>query len=212
MPEFTPKLSASAVAIFVVLMTNRRAMTRDEIGTALGTKGPDDKALKVLTDNNLAENGPRDGQKTTYALSRTGWSRASAVMGADIKGTGAAANALLLLLKHVVRGLDTRGVSAEDFFEHGAEASPADAETLIRKAYTELVKADGDWVSLADVRDRLGGLGRAEFDRELLALVRRDRDVRLIPWDNQKALSDRERAAAVRYGGVEAHAIRIESP
>lgn len=70
-------------------------------------------------------------------------------------------------------------------------SSPID-QTLdaIRRARRE----NGDWTSLDRIRDEMGG-DRAEQDRRLMELSRLGL-VRMIPEENQKALTSRDRAAA----------------
>jgi len=61
---------------------------------------------------------------------------------------------------------------------------------------------------LADLRERLGGLDRATVDDALRAMVHRD-GVRIIPVANSKALQPRDRAAALRIGEEDNHALWI---
>jgi len=85
------------------------------------------------------------------------------------------------------------------------------AEGKVRAAYDVLATRPGAWVSLADLRDLLSqkGLSRAEQDRILTSLAVKP-GVHVIPWDNFKALTARDRAAALHIGGNDSHAIRIE--
>lgn len=84
-------------------------------------------------------------------------------------------------------------------------------DNRIRQAYKDLQRQPGDWVSLADVRDQLADVPRAEQDASLTRLAMTPGH-HVIPWDNYKALSDRERSAALRIGGADSHHIRIEEP
>jgi hypothetical protein len=85
---------------------------------------------------------------------------------------------------------------------------PTDAEVQIRKAYGELATRPGDWVKLADLRQVVGELPRAQVDRVLVQLNRTP-EVSIVPESNQKALSDRDRAAAVQIGNQDKHLIAI---
>jgi hypothetical protein len=83
-------------------------------------------------------------------------------------------------------------------------------EDQIFQAYAQLLSTQvSSWVSLADLRDALAGASREEVDRALESLATQP-GVHVIPWDNFKALTQRERAAAFRFGGQENHVIRIE--
>ncbi|MEU8328893.1 hypothetical protein [Micromonospora sp. NPDC048839] len=89
-----------------------------------------------------------------------------------------------------------------------AVPAAAEVEALVRSAYRDLAAAPGDWVGLADVRDRLADTDRAALDAALRAMVGRD-DVRIIPVANTKSLTARDRAAAVRIGNEDNHALAI---
>lgn len=81
---------------------------------------------------------------------------------------------------------------------------------LVKQSYEDLRKG-GDFVSIADLRDRMtkAGLSRADQDR-LLARLERDPDINIVPQSNQKVLTDRDRAAAIHIGGQDKHALFIE--
>ncbi|MEU1251205.1 hypothetical protein [Micromonospora arida] len=89
-----------------------------------------------------------------------------------------------------------------------APVSAAEVEALVRSAYRDLATAPGAWVGLADVRDRLTDTDRAALDAALRTMVGRE-DVRIIPVANTKSLTARDRAAAVRIGNEDNHALAI---
>lgn len=89
-------------------------------------------------------------------------------------------------------------------------AAAPSAEMQIRQAYTQLKERPGAWVPLADLRQALSGLTREQQDSALKSLAVQS-GVQIIPWDNRNALSARDHQAALRFGGQENHAIRIES-
>jgi hypothetical protein len=79
----------------------------------------------------------------------------------------------------------------------------------IRQIEKDLGKEKGSWFMLSTLRDRLpAGWSRQEVDRALLALVR-DPDVFIVPENNQKALNQKEREAALWMGNQWRHVIRI---
>lgn len=83
--------------------------------------------------------------------------------------------------------------------------------TQIRETYAALADhANSQWIPLSDLRDALIDIDRSEMDEALKALARGDRAVHLIAWDNQQALTGEQRAAALRFGGAEVHAIGID--
>jgi hypothetical protein len=83
-------------------------------------------------------------------------------------------------------------------------------EEQVRKAYAELAGLPGGHVMLADVRDALPGVGRADLDATLVRM-NRSSDVHITPESNQKALTPRERSGAVSIGNQERHLIAIVS-
>lgn len=82
-------------------------------------------------------------------------------------------------------------------------------EQQVQRAYKELAQRPGDWVGLAQLRQRLTGLSREEQDRALRSLISHPR-VSIVPEVDQTLLSDRDRAAAIRIGGELKHAISID--
>jgi hypothetical protein len=130
---------------------------------------------------------------------------------------GSSLRSLFTLLANVHRALDRLQVSHAEFFKQTepVPASPAPGATEpdgledgIRSVYRELARFPGDWVSLADVRERLAELDRTTVDSALHHLRRRP-DVRIIPVANTKALRPRDRVAALRIGETDAHALAI---
>jgi hypothetical protein len=89
-----------------------------------------------------------------------------------------------------------------------AEATTS-PEAQIRQAYAALSQREGEWIPLADLRQALSGLSRMQQDEAMRSIAVKP-GVQIIPWDNRNALGPRDHAAALRFGGQENHAIRIE--
>lgn len=87
-------------------------------------------------------------------------------------------------------------------------------ETAVVQAYGSL-RSPGDWVGLADLRDRLDaqGYSRADVDQALRDMLFRapyeshEPSMRLIPLANRKALQPRDHEAALRIGDDDNHAL-----
>lgn len=77
----------------------------------------------------------------------------------------------------------------------------------IASAVREVNATPTEWVSLTDVRPKLGGT-RAEQDAALIAAARA-RQIKIIPEENQKTLTEADRAAAVNIGGEPHHVLMI---
>ncbi|WP_147944327.1 hypothetical protein [Microbispora sp. CSR-4] len=86
--------------------------------------------------------------------------------------------------------------------------SSEDIETLIRKAYAQLADKPNTWVSLTQLRPLLGDAPRDKVDATLVEMTRRP-DVRFVPWENQKTLTQADRDAAVVIGDQPKHRIWI---
>jgi hypothetical protein len=82
-------------------------------------------------------------------------------------------------------------------------------EKQIRLAYHELVLEPRGWIGLRALRERLGGLPRADVDAALLRLDLLP-GVYLQPESDQKTLTEADRAAAIRIGGEAKHLLSIE--
>jgi hypothetical protein len=124
----------------------------------------------------------------------------------------------------VDKALAARGIDAKSFFgttqdaePPAGEAPPAEpavpdvdtVEERIRVGYAKLATEPAGWVSLADLRELLQDIPRAELDTALKWMAVQP-GVRLIPVANLKSLSARDREAALRFGGEENHAFAIE--
>ncbi|MBX6748942.1 MAG: hypothetical protein IRY85_04600 [Micromonosporaceae bacterium] len=107
-------------------------------------------------------------------------------------------------------GPSVRGAAASAAGQPAGRVPEVDTvEQRIRAAYASLATEPAGWVSLADLRERLADIPRAELDTALKWMAVQP-GVRLIPVANQKSLSTRDREAALRFGGEENHAFAIE--
>lgn len=226
--EGIPSLTPNQINALVVLMVEARELTNSELRDLAGfaLTGSDNAAL---VKHGLVETD-RSHRPFSHQLSEEGWAvvRRLHTVPPPKRG-GSASRSLFTLLASLHRSLDRQGISHADFFtgtavaptsaEPPTSAAPpvsgdavdtpaADPEALIRAAYRELAAAPGDWVGLADLRDRLAGQERASVDAALRSLVRRE-GVRIIPVANTKSLTPRDRAAAVRIGDEDNHALSI---
>jgi hypothetical protein len=95
------------------------------------------------------------------------------------------------------------------------EARAAEVKDRVRVAYLAAVakgsQKPGGFVSIADIRDELPDIDRGELDDALKGLDR-EAGVHVFPVANLKSLTARERAAAVRFGNEDSHAISMTRP
>lgn len=81
----------------------------------------------------------------------------------------------------------------------------------IRALYSELASRPGEWVSLTDVRERLGAEAYDTYARDALRRMIRQPGVFMATESNQKALRPADRAAQVNIGGEPILIFNIQS-
>lgn len=226
--EDTPSLTPNQINALVVLMVEARELTNSELRELAGfaLTGADNAKLVKL---GLVETD-RSHRPFSHQLTEKGWGVVRGLhTSTPPKQGGSASRSLFTVLANLHRSLDRLRVSHGEFFKQTAAPGPVellaseealtapvpsaraagtDAESLIRAAYRELAATPGAWVGLADLRDRLVDEDRFTVDAALRTLVRQD-GVRIIPVANSKALTPRDRAAAVRIGDEDNHALSI---
>jgi len=210
--------TATQVQALVVLMAEARELTNDELRELAGFSltGANNRKLEalglIITD--------RSHRPFSHQLTDKGWHFVRQLHASTPpRAGGSAIKTLFALLANIHRSLDRLQISHGEFLKRGKNAAPprptvdlraADIEATIRTAYRELVTRPGDWVGLADLREKLGSVDRTAVDDTLRAMVRQE-GVRIIPIANTKALQPRDRAAAVRIGEEDNHALAIGS-
>ncbi|MCG5443205.1 hypothetical protein NIE79_001004 [Micromonospora sp. NIE79] len=231
-PADVPHLTPNQINALVVLMVEARRLTNVELKELAGfTLTGRDNAK--LVDLGLVDTD-RTHRPFAHELTEEGWRVARQLhTSAPPKQGGSTTRSLFVVLSNLHRSLDRLRVSHGDFFKQTETTAPAageprheaaaprattaaaaapvsavEVEALVRSAYRDLATAPGAWVGLADVRDRLADTDRAALDAALRAMVGRE-DVRIIPVANSKSLTARDRAAAVRIGNEDNHALAI---
>jgi hypothetical protein len=212
------KLSLTQIAVLSALMVEARELSNAELAEVAGAPLTGEDRIRLVTGGLVEER--RVGRSYAFQLSPQGWTTGLSVLAEQAQGKGAAATTIRMLLHGLHRALEIRGVDARSFFaaadpgQQPATSVPpeldADAiEDRIRTAYLKLATEPAGWVSLADLRELLDDIPRAELDTALKWMAVQP-GVRLIPVANQKTLSTRDREAALRFGGEENHAFAIE--
>ncbi|MFF5204004.1 hypothetical protein ACIP95_00275 [Micromonospora parva] len=226
-PADVPHLTPNQINALVVLMVEARRLTNVELKELAGF------TLTGKDNTKLVDLGLVDTDRThrpfAHELTDEGWRVARQLhSSAPPKQGGSTTRSLFVVLSNLHRSLDRLRVSHGDFFKQtGAPAlaaseprheaptpaavtpvPAAEVEALVRSAYRDLATAPGAWVGLADVREQLADTDRDALDAALRAMVGRE-DVRIIPVANTKSLTARDRAAAVRIGNEDNHALAI---
>lgn len=199
------KLSPNQINVLVVLMAEAREMNNKDLKELAGfaLTGADNKKL---VDLGLVETD-KSHRPFSHTLTDKGWALVRDLHNAEPpKQGGSATRSLLTLLGNLHRSLDRLQMSEGEFFKQGQEM--VDIEPDIRAAYSELAEAPGEWVGLADLRERLTDIDRRTVDKTLRAMVGRN-GVRIIPVANTKSLKPRDREAALKIGDEDNHALSI---
>ncbi|WP_334438797.1 hypothetical protein [Micromonospora sp. CPCC 206060] len=205
-----PSLTPNQINALVVLMVEARELTNSELKELAGftLTGKDNRKL---VDEGLVTTD-RSHRPFTHELTDRGWRVLRQLHTVPPpKAGGAATRSLFAVLRNTHRALDRLRVSPADFFTQTpttAAAATVDLVGLVRAAYQDLAGSPGAWVGLADLRERLAGQDRGAVDEALRTLVGQP-GVRIIPVANTKALTARDRAAAVRIGDEDNHTLSI---
>lgn len=203
------ELTGTERAVLLVLMAEARPVPNPELA-ALGPK------LEKSSRDKLNRLGlvdtERIGNRLVHELTDHGW-RLCRDIGRDgpPPRTTGAAKALYTVLSALDRYMSRADLSAAEVF-WPADTAPGTmtVEDRIRRAYVGLAARTGGWVGLAHLRIELGDIDRPDVDAALVNLYRTP-GVSLIPEENQKTLTDSDRAAAVTIGGQAKHLIAIEA-
>lgn len=216
------ELTGTEQAVLLVLMAESRPVPNpdlERLGPKLDKRGRD-----RLNELGLIETTP--GRPLVHELTDAGWAVCRQLLAADTpprsSGQG---RALYTVLRALHRHLERADFAPADVFLPGDSPAPAAvdtpgtasgyalaprAEEALRAAYARLADRPGGWVGLARLRGEVPDLPRKEVDAALISLYQQP-GVSLIPEENQKTLTEADRAAAVRIGDQNKHLIAIES-
>ena len=212
----TEDLNGTEAAVLLVLMAEASPVKN----SALKTLGPElpKSSRDKLTNAGLIEVNT-SVRPMTLELTDKGWRVCGELIGGEppARSTGAG-KALFTVLAGVRRWFDRTDTRPADVFSPRANAAAStdgidatvDVEAAIRAAYSRLAREPGSTVRLSRLRSQLPEIPRTELD-DALARLRRCEDVSLIPEENQKTLTEEERAAAVFVGNQHNHLLSIES-
>jgi hypothetical protein len=216
------ELSGVEQAVLLVLMAENRPVPNPE----LERLGP---ALKKSYRDRLRDKGLIDvlpGVPMKLELIGKGWDLCHELIGTEPPvGVRGQNKALYTLMKGLRRYFDREGLELSEVFNTNVETEPMDAETarpvggsvsdgdlqsLVRTAYRKLADEPGSLVSLVRLRAELADVPRRDLDAALVDFDHQ-RGISLLPQEDQKLLTDDDRAAAVRIGVKDNHLIAIEN-
>ncbi|MCV7420132.1 hypothetical protein H7K45_06235 [Mycobacterium yunnanensis] len=200
------ELTGTEQAVLLVLMAQARPVRNPELAV-LGPK-LDKPSRERLIEKGLVEITATK-PAITLDLTDRGWATCAAVIGTETpERASGQGKALYTVLGALRRYLDREDLAPADVFV--ALDDTVDVESQVRAAYVRLAARAGGWVDLVRLRAELPDVSKSELDAALTQMQRKP-DVSLIPEENQKTLTDRDRAAAVEIGNRARHLIAIES-
>lgn len=218
MPEL--KLSLPERSLLLILMATNSELSNPEIEKdyAPGLTLTGKSRLKLVNEK-LIE--CRKGERGAYffRLADDGWAWCRQELARESpKEGGSAGKALYAVLGGLDQHLNRTGRSLAQIFggqpEDAVTTTPAtlsadEIDLEIRRTYRKLADPAGSWILLADIRDHLGDIPKADVDA-VLRLMARMPGIRIEEETNQKSLTRRGREAAVTIGNRDQHVLSIE--
>lgn len=204
-------LKVSEIAVLLALMAEAREISNVELKERYGfTLTGDSKArlnaMKLVTSRRI-------GRAFAHELTDPGWARCRDELAAPCPPrAGTAGGALYALLHGLGRYLSTNQLSLSDVFRQAPDepsTAASDAEAGIRAAYGRAQRQPAGWVALRHLRPLLAAWPRDVVDATL-ARMDGTPGIRVLPEENQKALTTADREAAVVVGGRAYHFLLIE--
>ncbi|GII42257.1 hypothetical protein [Planotetraspora phitsanulokensis] len=195
-------LSLPQIAALVVLMVEAGEISNTDMKARHGITldGADRRKLNELK---LVDSW-KQGRPYVHVLTDAGWARvAEEFRAGTVKVTGSPWTTARALMSGVQGFMERTDRRLADVF-----GPASDVEALIREAYAELAREPGGWVSLTELRVLLRDAARTKVDETLRRMAAMP-DVNVVPESNQKALTRRDREAALVIGDQDKHLISI---
>lgn len=217
-----PEYGIAERSVLLTLMAEGRALAPDDL-KKLGVKVAPALRTRLQADRMVTVSARRvPGAKKPIQyieLSDDGWAWAARELAAETpEKAGVAGIALYAVLHGLQRFLERNQLVLADVFGDRAlrpsapqptpAASPEGVDDRIRAAYASTAQFWGAWLDLADLRDKLTDLPRPAVDEALLRL-HRAKAILLMPNDNLKTITERDRVAAIRIGERDRHYINV---
>lgn len=185
-------------ALFALMVAAREVDNKEMLAVA-GVK-LDGAPRRRLNEMKLVTSTKR-GRSYVHELTDLGWARAQEEFAVPAPaGSQPAARVLAGVLGAVSRFARRTGTPLAEIFT-------LDVEQAVRTVYAQLAEAPAAPVRLSALRGRLSGL---DLDAELTRMADLP-GVHLREEANQQLLTDDDRAAALRLGGLDRHNLQIEA-
>jgi hypothetical protein len=204
-------LTPSDSAILLALMAEARPMLNTELFALYKIDVDKDRREKL---NRLQlVHSEKSGRTYSHVLDDKGWTRVHEdldVSSPKARAIGGALAALHLNLRNRVMSRTGYHNLTEMFSRADITPPepPTNLEIRLRNAYAALATEPRAWVALARLRPFFEDVPRVDVDEALRRLSQAP-DVNLVPEDNQKSLTEADRAAAIHVGGQDKHLLAI---
>jgi hypothetical protein len=204
-------LTPSDSAILIALMAEARAMLNTELIERYGIDV--EKSRREKLNRLQLLRSEKSGRTFLHELDDKGWVRVQDdldVSSPKAKAIGGALTAVHVNLRQRVLPRSGYRSLGEMFSRTDLTPSerPSNLDVRLRIAYAALAVEPGAWVALSRLRPFFGDMPKADVD-EALRRLSRAADVNLVPENNQKVLTDADRAAALHLGGQDKHLLAI---
>jgi hypothetical protein len=203
-------LKVSEIAVLLALMAEAREVSNVDLKKTYGIDLSGEMRRRLNARDLVASRTV--GRGLMHELTDPGWARCREELAAPCPPrAGTAGGALYALLHGIGRYLSNNQLSLSDVFRLAPEkpSTAADVEAGIRSAYGRAGRQPAGWVALKALRPLLSAWPRHAVDGTLARMDGMP-GIRLLPEENQKALTTADREAAVVVGGRAYHFLLIE--
>jgi hypothetical protein len=209
------RLSVKERAALFALITGTNPVSNPELKERVGFT-LDGEERRKLNELKLVESTRKPGRAFVHELTDVGWRWVADELDLPRRtGAGSLESAFHAVLADLGRYLRAGGLTLSDFFKASHETvleepqlppEPADVEARILSAYHAVATEPAQFVRLAEIRQQLADVPRADVDAALDQMYR-SRRINLIPQSGQRLLTAEDREAALRIGGDKKHLI-----
>lgn len=201
------KLTQIEIDALLALMTCRGEITNPDLDKRYGFRITG-KLRTALEKGGYIVAHPH-GQTFLLELTEEGWRRCREEFASEVDPDDRRSTRIHCGVMHVWDSYLTRNrLQLADLLPDADPDQPLSAGLLF-DVYSQLTPKIGAWVGLASLRGELPGFSKTEVDELLLRLFL-ERDIQLIPEENQKSLTHADHKAAIRIGREDRHLVAME--
>lgn len=172
------------------------------------------KPFREKLNRNGLVKSRQENRSFIHVLTDAGWTWVETEMSAELPANAGSAGGALYALLAGLRPAARRAGGLKTLLSGSAgrgnqTAHPTDdIRQQIHNAYRALAKRPQDWVQLRDLRLKLNGAAKSEVDSTLKRMFL-DKEINLTLNDDQGALTQADRDAAIRIGANDMHMLSM---